>query len=168
MKASFLRYGVLGLGVIFASAMGRANAAATILLWPIDPWLSADTKATELWIQNQGNSATTMQVRIVRWRQENGFERYTAQQDVVASPPIVNISKGSKQLIRLIKQSDVPMGVVQPIALLSMKSLNPATHPSLKWASNSRCAIPFRFLFMVRVSRPSKKGRIMRWWKPIT
>ena len=37
MKASFLRYGVLGLGVIFASAMGRANAAATILLWPIDP-----------------------------------------------------------------------------------------------------------------------------------
>ena len=33
-----------------------------------------------------------------------GYERYTAQQDVVASPPIVTIAKGSKQLIRLIKQ----------------------------------------------------------------
>jgi P pilus assembly chaperone PapD len=48
-----------------------------------------------------GNSATTMQVRIVRWKQEDGHERYTAQQDVVASPPIVTIGTGSKQLIRL-------------------------------------------------------------------
>ncbi|WP_368543722.1 molecular chaperone [Enterobacter soli] len=95
-----------------------ARAAATILLWPIDPWLSADTKATELWVQNQGNSATTMQVRIVRWKQENGYERYTAQQDVVASPPIVTIAKGSKQLIRLIKQSDVPMGVEQAYRII--------------------------------------------------
>lgn len=52
------------------AATGEAQAAATILLWPIDPWLAADANATELWIQNQGNSATTMQVRIVRWKQE--------------------------------------------------------------------------------------------------
>jgi hypothetical protein len=57
-----------------------------------------------------GNSATTMQVRIVRWKQEDGHERYTAQQDVVASPPIVTIGTGSKQLIRLIKQATVPQG----------------------------------------------------------
>lgn len=79
--------GALGMAV----ATGQAQAAATILLWPIDPWLAADANATELWIQNQGNSATTMQVRIVRWKQEDGHERYAAQQDVVASPPIVTI-----------------------------------------------------------------------------
>ena len=33
-------------------ATGQAQAAATILLWPIDPWLAADANATELWIQN--------------------------------------------------------------------------------------------------------------------
>lgn len=144
MKASFLRYGVLGLGVIFASAMGRANAAATILLWPIDPWLSADTKATELWIQNQGNSATTMQVRIVRWRQENGYERYTAQQDVVASPPIVNISKGSKQLIRLIKQSDVPMGVEQAYRIIVDEIPQPSdtSQPEMGLKLQMRYSIP--------------------------
>ncbi len=103
---------------VTAAATSQAHAAATILLWPIDPWLSADTKATELWIQNQGNGATTMQVRIVRWKQEAGFERYTAQQDVVASPPIVTIDKGSKQLIRLIKQGSVPMGVEQAYRII--------------------------------------------------
>lgn len=102
---------------VTAAATSQAQAA-TILLWPIDPWLSAETKATELWIQNQGNSATTMQVRIVRWKQEEGFERYTAQQDVVASPPIVTIGKGSKQLIRLIKQGSVPMGVEQAYRII--------------------------------------------------
>ncbi|VYU76674.1 fimbria/pilus periplasmic chaperone [Metakosakonia massiliensis] len=94
-----------------ATLAGDARAAATILLWPIDPWLGPETKATELWIQNQGTTPTTMQVRIVRWRQEGGGERYQQQTDVVASPPIVRIEKGSKQLIRLIKQAQVPAGV---------------------------------------------------------
>ena len=80
--------------------------------------LAADAKATELWIQNQGNSATTMQVRIVRWKQEDGHERYTAQQDVVASPPIVTIGTGNKQLIRLIKQASVPAGVEQAYRII--------------------------------------------------
>ncbi|MCG0454565.1 molecular chaperone [Enterobacter cloacae complex sp. ECC445] len=100
------------------AATGEAQAAATILLWPIDPWLAADANATELWIQNQGNSATTMQVRIVRWKQEGGYERYTAQQDVVASPPIVTIQKGNKQLIRLIKQGAVPAGTEQAYRII--------------------------------------------------
>ena len=69
MKPFFRRSGLLSLLGITALTAVKAQAAATILLWPIDPWLSADARATELWIQNQGNSATTMQVRIVRWKQ---------------------------------------------------------------------------------------------------
>ena len=116
MKPFFRRFGLAGSWVL--AVTGQVQAAATILLWPIDPWLAADAKATELWIQNQGNSATTMQVRIVRWKQENGHERYTAQQDVVASPPIVTIAAGSKQLIRLIKQASVPAGVEQAYRII--------------------------------------------------
>lgn len=121
-----------------------ARAAATILLWPIDPWLSADTKATELWVQNQGNSATTMQVRIVRWKQENGYERYTAQQDVVASPPIVTIAKGSKQLIRLIKQSDVPMGVEQAYRIIvdEIPQADAKAEPAIGLKLQMRYSIP--------------------------
>jgi fimbrial chaperone protein len=88
----------------------QAAAASNVLIWPIDPWLAEDANAAELWIQNQGTEATTMQVRVVGWQQEGGHERYQQQQDVVASPPIVKIEGGSKQLIRLIKQKTAPAG----------------------------------------------------------
>ena len=148
------------------SGSGRAQAAATILLWPIDPWLSAEARATELWIQNQGNSATTMQIRIVRWKQEGGYERYTAQQDVVASPPIVTIAKGSKQLIRLIKQGTIPSGLSRPTALLWMKFPSRMPKRNRPWASNCKCAIRFLYLFMGRGSPPSTKGHTTRWRTP--
>ncbi|HFZ8993092.1 TPA: molecular chaperone [Citrobacter freundii] len=106
--------------VILAGAMAsqQARSAATILLWPIDPWLAAGNNATELWIQNEGSTPATMQVRIVRWQQESGFERYQTQQDVVASPPIVRIEKGSKQLIRLINQTTVPANSEQAYRII--------------------------------------------------
>ncbi|EML1450896.1 molecular chaperone [Enterobacter kobei] len=126
------------------AATGEAQAAATILLWPIDPWLAADANATELWIQNQGNSATTMQVRIVRWKQEGGYERYSAQQDVVASPPIVTIQKGNKQLIRLIKQSAVPVGVEQAYRIIVDEIPQPdaKAEPSIGLKLQMRYSIP--------------------------
>ena len=47
MTAYFRRICLGSLLGVMAVAAGRA-AAATILLWPIDPWLAADAKATEL------------------------------------------------------------------------------------------------------------------------
>ncbi|GJL39584.1 TPA: molecular chaperone [Enterobacter chengduensis] len=126
------------------AATGEAQAAATILLWPIDPWLAADANATELWIQNQGNSATTMQVRIVRWKQEGGYERYTAQQDVVASPPIVTIQKGNKQLIRLIKQGAVPAGTEQAYRIIvdEIPQADAKAEPTIGLKLQMRYSIP--------------------------
>lgn len=93
----FLAPACLSAFCLFSSGV---QAAATVLIWPIDPFVTADKKATELWIENQGSAATTMQVRIVRWQ----------QQDAVASPPILRVDRGGKQLIRLIQQADVPQG----------------------------------------------------------
>ncbi|WPM84335.1 hypothetical protein QNH14_16015 [Apirhabdus apintestini] len=63
-----------------------SQAAANLLIWPIDPILTANDNATPLWLENQGKTPVTLQVRIVRWRQETGRERYSSQQDVAASP----------------------------------------------------------------------------------
>lgn len=96
--------------VLLLSGSGVAHSASNVLIWPIDPFLAPDAKATELWIQNQGSTPTTMQVRVLGWQQEQGRERYSQQEDVVASPPIVRIDSNGKQLIRLIKQTPVPSG----------------------------------------------------------
>ena len=99
-----------------------------------------------------------MQIRIVRWKQEGGYERYTAQQDVVASPPIVTIAKGSKQLIRLIKQGTIPSGVEQAYRIIVDEIPQPdaKAEPSMGLKLQMRYSIP---LFVYgQGSPPSTKG----------
>lgn len=101
---------VYGVWLLFLLPL-RSEAAANVLIWPIDPILTAENTATELWVENLGTEPTTMQVRVIGWQQINGRESYAAQQqDVVASPPIVRIAGGKKQLIRLIRQIAIPQG----------------------------------------------------------
>lgn len=125
-------------------ACNQALAAGNILIWPIDPYLDADAKAAELWIQNQSNTATTMQVRVVGWQQQQGHEKYQTQQDVVASPPIVRIEGGSKQLIRLIKQNVVPPGQEQAYRIVVDEIPQPADErkPQMGLKLQMRYSIP--------------------------
>ncbi len=87
-----------------------AHAGNSILLWPIDPKITGDSKATELWLENRGTNTTLMQVRVFLWQQQNGQEQYQTQQEVVASPPMVRIEPGKKQLVRLVAQTPPPAG----------------------------------------------------------
>jgi fimbrial chaperone protein len=84
------------------SALG--HAANSLMIWPIDPTINPDDKASELWLENRGNATTLMQVRIFAWQQVNQREQYQTQQQILASPPLVRIEPGQKQLVRLIKQ----------------------------------------------------------------
>ncbi|MBP2195168.1 fimbrial biogenesis chaperone [Pantoea cypripedii] len=81
-----------------------SHAANSLMIWPIDPAINPDDKASELWLENRGNATTLMQVRIFTWQQVNQREQYQTQQQVLASPPLVRIEPGQKQLVRLIKQ----------------------------------------------------------------
>ncbi|NIF21295.1 fimbrial biogenesis chaperone [Candidatus Pantoea multigeneris] len=87
-----------------------AHAANSVMIWPIDPVINPDDKATELWLENRGNATTMMQVRIFGWQQVAEHEQYQTQQGVVASPPVVRIDPGQKQLIRLIRLNPTPAG----------------------------------------------------------
>ena len=82
----------------------HAQAANSVMIWPIDPAINPEDKASELWLENRGNTTTLMQVRIFAWQQTDNKEQYQTQQQVAASPPLVRIEPGQKQLVRLIKQ----------------------------------------------------------------
>ncbi len=90
--------------------MPAAHAANSLMIWPIDPAINPDEKASELWLENRGNTTTMMQVRIFSWLQVGGQEQYQTQQQVVASPPMVRLEPGQKQLVRLIKQGPPEAG----------------------------------------------------------
>nr|WP_230479525.1 molecular chaperone [Izhakiella capsodis] len=88
--------------------VSSVRAGNSIMIWPIDPVIDSGDKATELWLENRGDATTLMQVRIFGWRQVNGNEQFRNQQDVVASPPMVRMEPGKRQLIRLIRQQATP------------------------------------------------------------
>ncbi|WP_064515897.1 molecular chaperone [Yersinia entomophaga] len=93
-------------------------ATNNVLIWPIDPVIPADQKSSSLWVENKGDQATMMQVRILGWQQTAGKEGYLNQQNVIASPPIIRIEAGKKQLIRLIKQVNPTAGQEQAYRIL--------------------------------------------------
>lgn len=85
-------------------------AANSVMIWPIDPKILSEDKASELWLENRGSATTLMQVRIFSWQQVEGREQYQTQQQIVASPPVVRIEAGQKQLVRLIKMTPPAAG----------------------------------------------------------
>ncbi|MDF3932320.1 fimbrial biogenesis chaperone [Pseudomonas citronellolis] len=84
-----------------ATLPATALADSSILIWPIDPRLEPDQRATALWLENRGSGNALLQVRIFAWSQRDGEEHYQAQHEVVGSPPIVRVEPGARQLVRL-------------------------------------------------------------------
>ena len=41
--------------------LSPAFAANSVMIWPIDPAINPEEKASELWLENRGNSTTMMQ-----------------------------------------------------------------------------------------------------------
>ncbi|MFB5171387.1 molecular chaperone [Erwinia amylovora] len=97
---------ILGLLLVALSMLLSqvTRAANSVMIWPIDPRINSDEKAAELWLENRGTSTTLMQVRVFQWQQNQGQEQFQTQQQVMASPPMVRIEPGKRQMIRLIKQ----------------------------------------------------------------
>ena len=87
-----------------------AQAASSILIWPIDPVLEADQQASALWLENRGDTPANLQIRVFAWNQEGFDDKYQNQRDVVGSPPVATIQPGQKQLIRLTRAKTFPAG----------------------------------------------------------
>lgn len=90
------------------SILSLGHAASAILIWPINPVMESDESADAVWLENRGTHAVTMQVRVVAWNQANYQDDYTAQKEIVASPPFAQIEPGKRQLVRLVRQGPLP------------------------------------------------------------
>ncbi|MGO4744077.1 fimbrial biogenesis chaperone [Serratia quinivorans] len=96
--------------VLLIAGQQQALAAASILIWPIDPAIEDQQPATALWLENRDSKPVYMQVRVLGWKQTAGKDDYSNQSEVIASPPVASIAPGKRQLIRLIKQTPPPAG----------------------------------------------------------
>ncbi|MDN6873303.1 molecular chaperone [Pseudomonas citronellolis] len=101
---------VAALLAALALPAATARADSSILIWPIDPVLEHDQRASALWLENRGAEPAQLQLRIFAWSQTGGEERFQAQREVVGSPPMLRIPAGARQLVRLTRLAPTAPG----------------------------------------------------------
>ena len=90
---------------------GGAAMASGLQVSPISLSLQAKQNANGLTLSNTGDKAIHAQVRVCHWSQNEEGDQLTASRGLLASPPMIKLQPGEKQLIRVIRASAPPSGV---------------------------------------------------------
>lgn len=93
-------------GLMTAGCLALPVAAANLQISPVMINLRPGQGATGITMQNLGDAAVYGQVRVFTWEQKDGDDVLTPTQEVVASPPIIQIGPKSSQMIRLVRRSE--------------------------------------------------------------
>ncbi|WP_343733292.1 fimbria/pilus periplasmic chaperone [Duganella sp.] len=93
-------------GLVGSAMLAWPAAAANLQISPVMINLRAGQGATGINMQNLGEAPVYGQVRVYQWEQKDGDDVLTPTQDVVASPPIIQIGPRSSQMIRLVRRSE--------------------------------------------------------------
>lgn len=122
-----------------------AQAATSVLIWPIDPVLEADQKAGALWLENRGTAPASLQVRVFAWRQGDYQEQYQAQREIIGSPPVATIAPGQKQLIRLTRTGSSPVGQEQAYRIIIDEIPSPVPDASDSQGTSAAIRLQMRY-----------------------
>ena len=96
------RTGVIPCLVALASLpLCGAAWAASLLVSPINLFVIAPGKAGAISISNQNKAPVRLQIRIFRWRQQNGEEVLEPTRDVIVNPPSMMIPPEQTYTIRV-------------------------------------------------------------------
>lgn len=93
---------------VFACLLGTAvwgnqALASGLQVSPVTLIMPGNQNATGLWLSNEGDNVVNAQVRVYRWSQSNFSDSLSASQSLVASPPMLALNPGERQLIRIIR-----------------------------------------------------------------
>lgn len=92
------------LGCLLGTAIWGTEAVASGLqVSPVTLTLQNTQHAEGLWLSNEGDNVVQAQVRVYRWNQSDFSDRLTPSQELVASPPMLELAPGERQLIRIIR-----------------------------------------------------------------
>lgn len=93
------------LGILATSIFMIQAHAASLQVAPILLEFSPQEKVKELWLTNTGDEAIQGQVRVNAWTQTNNQDILTPSKDLIASPMVLTIPAGQRQLVRLIRST---------------------------------------------------------------
>lgn len=86
------------------------TVAAGLQVSPISLSLQARETANGLTLSNAGNNVVQAQVRVYHWAQDDSGDTLTSSRGLIASPPMVELQPGERQLVRIIRAKAPPQG----------------------------------------------------------
>jgi len=95
-------------GLLLSSSVAMASG---LQVSPISLSLQAKQNASGLTLSNTGDNAVHAQVRVYQWSQDEKGDQLTTSRGLLASPPMIELQPGEKQLIWIIRASAPPSGV---------------------------------------------------------
>lgn len=101
--------------------------AASLQVAPILLEFSPQEKVKELWLTNTGSDEIRGQVRVNYWTQNNNQDVITPTKDLIASPMVLTIPAGQRQLVRLIRSANSNLSSEQAYRLIVDELPNPKT-----------------------------------------
>lgn len=95
-------------GLLLTNGVAMASG---LQVSPISLSLQAKQNASGLTLSNTGDDVIHAQVRVYQWSQDEKGDQLTVSRGLLASPPIIELQPGEKQLIRIIRASAPPSGI---------------------------------------------------------
>lgn len=114
-RSSFLRF---FLAIVGALALATPAFAASLQISPVLINLRASQAAGGISLQNLGERPIHGQVRVYAWDQRGGEDVLTPTDELVASPPIMEIAAKTSQTIRLVRRGGAVPGSERAYRLL--------------------------------------------------
>lgn len=105
---SILRTSAFAIAAAVAALQPVGASAAGLQVAPISLTLDARRGADGLWLSNTGDAVLNAQVRVFHWTQANGEDQLTASRGLAASPPMLKLEPGARQLVRVIRTGAAP------------------------------------------------------------
>lgn len=102
--SSFCQAALCGLAFfLFLSLLALPGSRAHAGSFAVNPVRVSlgDEKVAALTLRNTGDTDVAIQARLVQWEQVHGEDHFTETRNVLVTPPIVNLSAGATQTIRV-------------------------------------------------------------------
>ncbi|WP_144108448.1 molecular chaperone [Paraburkholderia sp. BCC1886] len=146
------------LGLAFASCA----PAATLQISPVMVDMQADANATGITLKNPGDKPLFGQVRVFRWDQASGDDALDATQDLVASPPLIQIAGHADQLVRLVRTIPAPTTAEQSYRVLIDELPEPNAAPANGVTIRLRYSVPVFVEPPVDIGQPKLNWHLVR------
>lgn len=112
-----MRWILTGLAALLLMSAETAGAA-TLRVSPVTVDLSMPRNSAMLKLRNDADRPLNVQVRVFRWVQEGGADRYEPTTAVVASPPAARLAPNVDYTVRVVRVAKAPIATEESYRLI--------------------------------------------------